>query len=174
MLEWSDYRKFPATYNLLVNTFVKQYGNSYEAFKLEMVYHETKKKPIFLSMLGEDYQNGELYFYEMSDKGNGIYASYNGQGGLDALIIEVVREKPNSHKFAMLETLFALGATSMYDSSNPAMMSPNELQRKIDAVLDGTSAYFDIYTVQNFYVRIKNMNTDDKYRRIGIFIPAGE
>ncbi|MDY6351024.1 MAG: hypothetical protein SPL62_11090 [Selenomonas sp.] len=145
--------------------------DSMNDYLFKTIYPETDKKEMRLSGLGLPYDNGTLFFLETKIPDAGVYVSFNGEGYLDALLVEIPRKNVDSYNkswFVLVGTLFAEKLVSRSSSGlNQA------LGDKMRQVLSETLSYFDIYTDKGFYVRIKGLSNSEFYR-VAIFRSEAE
>lgn len=133
-------------------------------YRFDMIYPETDKKSGRLEQLGLDYDGGELYFLEVLEKDNGLYISFNNEKKLDAILVEVRKNKYKAFSFTYNEIIFSIMACMLdCDFRN------TDVKDRIDKVINGTAAYIDIYADNGFYIRVKNVAVNNEFYRVAIF-----
>ena len=163
---FTSYQKFLNCHHEVV-TMVFKDSKTVEEHKIEMIYPETAKKEMRMQGLGLEYTKGELYFLEVPNKNDGVYVSFNEKGLLDALIIEVNKDRRSAIMFTMNEVIVSMVGLLLSPSSK---IDNNEYLN----VINGTKAYIDIHcTNQNgesFYLRIKDVHDPNHpFYRIAMF-----
>ena len=139
----------------------------FETHKFEMVYPEKEKKSMRLESLGISYVKGDLYFLEFPKKDDGLYVSFNSDGFLDAILIEVGKSRNGAVLFTWNEFVASLLAMGILPSSK---MDQNE----VIEVITGLKPYIDMHCTnrqnESFYIRIKDVHISSRpFYRIAIY-----
>ena len=163
----TSYKEFAGSHHGAVKAMFNGQQKSIADHKIEMVYPETAKKAMRMQGLGLEYTKGELFFLEVPNKNDGVYVSFNENGFLDAIVIEVNKNRHSAVMFTMNEILVSMVCLLILPSS------------KIDQnifldVINGTKAYIDVHCKNHngeaFYLRIKDVHdSGHPFYRIAMF-----
>lgn len=162
----TSYKDFGATHHQFAITLIPD-NRTLREHTLEMYYPETDKKTMRMEALGLDYSKGELFFLEVPNKNDGVYVSFNENGLLDALVIEVNKNRHQSVLFMWNEMIICWGALGVLPTGT------FDARKEFMDVINGRKPYIDVHckqfgTSNSFYVRFKDIH-DLNYYRIAIY-----
>ena len=132
-----------------------------------MAYPEKEKKSVRLEQLGLSYTKGDLYFLEFPQKNDGVYVSFNTEGFLDAVVIEVSKSRQGAIMFTWNEFSNSMLGMKVLPSSKIN-------QDDVIDVINGQKSYIDIYCTneqkESFYVRVKDVHiSSNPFYRIALY-----
>ncbi len=163
----SSYKEFGAEHQAFSKLMYEDKPNHYETHKIEMVYPEKEKKAMRLESLGINYTKGDLFFLEFPKKDDGVYVSFNSDGFLDAILIEVGKSRTGAVIFTWNEIVASLLAMRILPSSK---INQNDIME----VITSKRPYIDLHCKnelnESFYIRIKDVHvSSSSFYRVALY-----
>lgn len=159
LTNYTTWKEFGAEHQAFAQYTFENKPDHYERHKIEMYYPEKDKKAIRMECLGMDYIKGDLYFLEFPKKDDGIYVSFNSDGYLDAVLIEVSKSIEGAVMFTWNEIYLSLCALRILPSSQ---INQNEFRE----VITGKRPYIDMHCSnshnESFYLRVKDAHISSR------------
>ena len=159
LTDYTSYKEFGGEHQAFAREMFKEKPGHYERHKFEMVYPEKEKKAMRLECLGVNYIKGDLFFLEFPTKDNGVYVSFNSDGYLDAVLIEVNKSIQGAVMFTWNEIVASLLAMRILPSSK---VNQNDFME----VITGERPYIDMHCFnqnnESFYLRIKDAHISSR------------
>ena len=169
--DYTSYKQF-AQFHIFAADIISKKTSNPTRFqidhKIDMVYEETDKKNMRLESLGLNYDGGKLFFLEFPEKDNGVYVSFNTDGKLDALLLEIKKNKQGAAMFTRNEVILSFMGGDLLSNS----LGDASVREQIMRVITGTRSNIDLYIDnKGFYVRIQNVQMNDSFYRVAIYRP---
>lgn len=167
----TSYKQFGGNHYVAMDVMAGMSSNP-ERFRIDhnfdMVYEETNKKNMRLEALGLNYDGGKLVFLEFPEKDNGVYVSFNKNGQLDAVLLEIKKDKQGAVMFAYNEVVLSLMSEYLLSDG----LKDHSVRDQIMRVITGTQSVLDLYIDnKGYYVRLKDVHAGDSFYRVAIYRP---
>ena len=154
-----NYKEFPTVFYIFMDVAEEQTGKQFLKDKYCPIktYHD-KTTNYF-------YDKGDVYFYETKVINNGFYGSYNADGKLDAFAVEIDTNTTNAMALIINQFRFLMRSLMLIDKDFDKIIP------QVQDVVLGRRAYFDYYTIENFYVRIQKGETKANFYTLVVTRP---
>ena len=97
-----------------------------------------------------------------------MYVSFNKNGQLDAVLLEIKKDKQGAVMFAYNEVVLSLMSEYLLSDG----LKDHSVRDQIMRVITGTQSVLDLYIDnKGYYVRLKDVHAGDSFYRVAIYRP---